>query len=137
MTKDNYLSTLKKNGLRDTQERRKIFNILLSQKSPCSIAELVQAAKSFADRSTVYRTLEIFEKIDITTRVYTGWKYKIELSDTFSHHHHHMLCLKCGRILSFEESPRFLEELKKIESQHGFIAQSHTLELQGLCDTCC
>lgn len=137
MNPENYLLTLQKHNLRDTQERQKIFTILRNQQSPSSIAELVQAARNFANRSTIYRTLDTFEKIGVTTRVYTGWKYKIELSDKFSAHHHHMLCTKCGSITSFKESAEFLKALKEIEYSHSFRSQSHTLELQGVCEACC
>ena len=132
-----YDQTLKNYGLRDTEERKKLFSLLLGQKSPHSVAQLVKAAEGFADRSTVYRTLELFEKIGISIRVYTGWKYKVELSDAYSHHHHHMHCTKCDAIISFKESDGFIDELKKLEIEHGFQATSHSLELQGLCQACC
>jgi len=81
--------------------------------------------------------LELFEKIGISIRIYTGWKYKVELSDQYSHHHHHMLCTSCDKIIAFEESEGFLKELLKLEQKHGFLAKSHSLELQGLCKNCC
>jgi Fur family ferric uptake transcriptional regulator len=84
----------------------------------------------------VYRTLELFEEIGITTRVYSGWKYKVELSDDFSPHHHHMTCTNCGEIISFEESDAFLRELDRISKNHGFKSESHSLELKGLCKNC-
>jgi Fur family ferric uptake transcriptional regulator len=132
-----YLKTLKKHRLRGTTERKELFSLLLAQKSPPTVAQLVKAAEGFADRSTVYRTLELFEKIGVSIRVYTGWKYKVELSDTYSHHHHHMLCTNCDAIISFEESDGFMHELKKLENEYAFKATSHSLELQGLCQACC
>jgi Fur family ferric uptake transcriptional regulator len=132
-----YLKTLKKHRLRGTTERKELFSLLLAQKSPHTVAQLVKAAEGFADRSTVYRTLELFEKIGVSIRVYTGWKYKVELSDTYSHHHHHMLCTNCDAIISLEESDGFMNELKKLEDEYGFQATSHSLELQGLCRACC
>ncbi len=77
------------------------------------------------------------EKIGITTRIYSGWKYKVELSDAFSAYHHHMTCTRCGTIISFHESEAIQDELKLLEVTHGFNAVSHSLELKGLCRNCC
>jgi len=136
MNNDLFLKKLTNNNFRRTSERLQLFELLASLDGPQSIADLVKKSQAFADRSTVYRTLETFEKVGVTTRVYTGWKYKIELSDTFSPHHHHMLCMKCHQVIAFKESQEFEKELSKLESLHSFAIKSHTLELQGICKKC-
>jgi len=32
-----------------------------------------------------------------------GWKYKLELSNAFQHHHHHLTCLQCGGVTPLPE----------------------------------
>lgn len=132
-----FKETLRKNNLYITPERMYIFQQLKEQSSPCTIQELVDVTKNKLDTTTVYRNLEIFEEIGVTTRVYSGWKYKIELSDQFSPHHHHMTCTSCGKLIAFEETDTFIEELKNLEKLHGFKTTTHSLELRGLCSSCC
>jgi Fur family ferric uptake transcriptional regulator len=137
MIEELFRETLKKHQLRRTTERVRLFQELKDLKVPCSISDLVERTKDSLDMTTVYRNLDTFEANGIITRVYTGWKYKVELSDMFRDHHHHMSCTNCGNIISFEESDEFVNELKKLEMIHGFKAESHSLELKGLCKNCC
>jgi len=132
-----FRETLQKRKLYRTSERMRLFRELKDQKAPCSIAELVELTSDSLDTATVYRNLELFEEIGVITRVYSGWKYKVELSDKFSPHHHHMTCTNCGNVISFKESKSFEAELRKLAKSHGFDAKSHTLELKGLCTNCC
>lgn len=131
-----YKETLKKHRVSDTTSRLELFLILDNIHDPITMKHLVEIASPKLDRSTVYRTLDLFEKIGIATRVYNGWKYRIELSEAFSSHHHHMTCTKCQTIISFHESNVFEKELQKIASDHDFLAKSHSLEIKGLCKKC-
>jgi len=130
-------NTLSKNRLYRTSERTYIFQVLNEQQSPCTFTELVNLASKVADRSTVYRTMQVFEEIGVVSRGRRGNDSTFELSELFSPHHHHMTCTNCGIIISFEEPDSFTRELKKLEQKHGFKAQSHSLELKGLCTDCC
>ena len=84
------------------------------------------------DRASVYRTVTLFEKLGIVQRLQIGWKYKLELTDTFSHHHHHMACLQCGRIIPFDESPELETGLREITILKNFKMQGHQLEIHAL-----
>lgn len=137
MIEELFKETLRINNLYHTPERLRIFQVLKDQQGPCSIAKLIELTQNFLDKTTVYRNLELFEQIGIITKVYVGWKYKVELSDQFSPHHHHMTCTNCGQIVVFEESNSFSRELERLQNQHGFREQSHSLELKGLCKNCC
>lgn len=131
-----FKNTLKKHGLSTTQERKCLFELLDKQHEPIPMKQLVDEARHKINRSTVYRTVDLFEKIGVVSRVYTGWKYRIELSDSFSSHHHHMTCVQCDTIIAFDELPHFHDELKKLEQKHSFTVQSHSFELKGLCKSC-
>lgn len=131
-----FRETLQKHNFFHTPERIRIFQVLKDLKTPCTVSEIVDMTSSSVDRSTVYRNLDLFEKIGIINRVYTGWKYKLELSDQFSPHHHHMTCTGCAKVIKFQESKALIEELRKIEVRDGFQSTSHTLELAGLCRNC-
>jgi len=136
MTDQIFINMLQKNHLYQTPERLLIFKELKNFDAPCSLATLVDLTTKSLDRSTVYRTLDTFEKIGVITKIYAGWKYTVELSEVFHSHHHHMTCSQCGVVISFDEPPALLKELKRLESQNGFTIKSHNLELSGLCSMC-
>ena len=131
-----YIETLKNNSLSDTKARRKIFNILDTHHDPITMNQLIAIAEPDLDRSTAYRIVDVFEKVGIIIRVYTGWKYRIELSEVFSSHHHHLSCSRCGSIIAFEEPPELDSSLHAIAYKQGYKLQTHSLELKGICRAC-
>lgn len=130
-------ATLQKHNKSLTSERREVFKTLDAASSPLTMGALASALNGIVDRSTVYRTIELFESLNICRRVYTGWKYRVELSDRFSSHHHHITCTNCGRIVSFEETPSLEAEIAAVSQRYGFTVSDHTFELRGLCSSCC
>lgn len=88
------------------------------------------------DRASLYRTIGLFEKLGIVHRIYMGWKYKVELSDIFAHHHHHITCTQCGKIVALKEVEQLERMLAALAKRYNFEAQSHQLEIQGLCEQC-
>lgn len=127
--------TLKNAGYSLTKPRQAVFSALQSG-TPRSMRELTLDLSSVVDRASIYRTISLFEKLGIVIRVNQGWKYKIELSDIFAPHHHHLNCSKCGITISFEEPENFDDMINGIAKQKKFTAQSHKLEIYGLCINC-
>lgn len=126
---------LKANGFSLTAARKTIFLALLD-KEPQTMAEIAKSVTKSVDRASVYRTISLFEKLGIVERLQLGWKYKIELSDTYTSHHHHISCIKCGQVQSFDESMTLQFELKQLAQEAGFIETGHQLELRGICKNC-
>jgi len=131
--KDAFKQLLKQEGQSVTKVRVAIFEALVGQE-PLAMREVVQRAKK-VDRASVYRTIDLFERLGIVQRLNTGWKYKVELSDKFAEHHHHLTCVQCGRTIVMNELE--LESvIEKLAAAHHFKAISHQIELQGLCEVC-
>jgi Fur family ferric uptake transcriptional regulator len=128
-------ATLKDGGFNLTKTRRLVFGLLYKQE-PQSINELNHKINGKLDRVTLYRTLQLFEKLAIVQRVYSGWKYNIELTDSFSYHHHHMSCMHCGQVTSFRESEEIEQLIDKLGKSEHFQVTTHLLEIQGLCQAC-
>jgi Fur family ferric uptake transcriptional regulator len=125
---------LKKHRQSLTEPRRAVFAALRGHE-PQTMQQLVVACPGI-DRASVYRTIALFERLGVVQRLQIGWKYKLELTDAFSRHHHHLTCLKCGRIISFDESPELERQLRWIAASNRFKVRSHQLEIQGLCSRC-
>ncbi len=132
--KPQFSSFLKSNGYSVTKPRQSLFD-LLAGKEPMSMHDLCAAAAKDMDRASVYRTIEVFEKIGVVRRINIGWKYKIELSDAFAEHHHHLTCLNCKKVIPINENAleNFIDNLA---SDQNFKPTEHQIEIQGFCSDC-
>ncbi len=131
--KDTFVQMLKNAHQSVTSARVAVFEALLGQE-PLSMHELVKRAGK-VDRASVYRAVDLFERLGIAQRLNTGWKYKIELSDRFAEHHHHLTCTHCGKTIDMNESE--LETLlSKLAALYQFAPTAHQIEIQGLCLEC-
>lgn len=126
---------LKDNGYSITTVRQFVFE-LLSDKEPQSMHELATQAAGQVDRASLYRTIGLFESLGIAQRVYVGWKYKVELTDVFDHHHHHLSCLKCGKLVALKEDDEIEKLINLLAEANGMTAERHQLEIQGYCQRC-
>jgi len=132
---EQFKTVLKSSACSLTKTRRLVF-AALQDKEPQTMHEIVAACRGQADRASVYRTISLFEKLGIVQRLQIGWKYKLELSDRFRHHHHHLTCLNCGSVIPFDESLALESGLRRLADAKKFEMQSHQLEIQGLCHNC-
>ena len=125
---------LKHHNLSVTKQRLAVFE-LLEGREPVSMYELYELAKGQLDRASLYRTVSVFEELGIVRRVNIGWKYKVELSDRFTEHHHHLTCLKCYKVvpISEDELEAFIGTLS---AKYKFKPIEHQIEVQGYCETC-
>lgn len=126
---------LKKYDFSLTKARKTVF-LALENKEAMSMAELVKACAGQLDRATVYRTVEVFEKTGIVERLQISWKYKIELTGAFSHHHHHLTCTNCGLIIALSEDLIIEDRLEELAKLYKFQADNHQIEIRGLCRDC-
>ena len=130
---EDFRQLLKKAGYSLTRPRLMVFNALLGHE-PLNIRDLAAKTQGI-DRASVYRTVALFEQLGIAQRLNIGWKYKLELTDKFAEHHHHLSCSRCGRTIAMNESE--LEALiTRLAAHHQFAPVSHQIEIQGLCQDC-
>ena len=125
----------KRRTLRATKPRQAVFKCLLKAEAPLTNSEIIRRATS-VDRVTVYRTLALFEKIGIIHRVYVGWKYKLELTDKFIGHHHHLSCLSCGKVTDIKDEKYIENFISEVTTRFGFQPRRHQFEIEGICRKC-
>jgi Fur family ferric uptake transcriptional regulator len=125
---------LRNHGFSRTKQRHIVFNLLLNRE-PMTINELYKHADKQLDRASIYRTVALFEELGIVSRITIGWKYKIELSDIFTEHHHHLSCRMCHAIIPInkDELEQFIARLAK---ENHFTPLEHQVEIQGYCQSC-
>ncbi len=133
-TLDIFKRHLQQNGYSVTIVRTKIFEAL-EQKEPQTMTEII-ASLTDVDRASVYRTINLFEKLQIIHRLQMGWKYKLELSDQFHYHHHHISCSKCARVIPLKEDVAIEQALDRIAAEYNFQSLAHQIEISGICAKC-
>jgi len=124
---------LKQQGFSATKTRLAVLRSLLSHQ-PASLNQLIDSLPH-VDRATVYRTIDLFVDLGIAKKVYTGFKYRIELGDSFQEHHHHLSCLRCGTIIDVH-TPEIEYAIEQTASNNGFRPIRHDLEISGYCANC-
>lgn len=126
-------------SLRNTPIRTALIGILSNSTQPVTPQELLTAlAKQglSANKTTVYRQLEVLQRYSIVHEVNFADRTKRYELVNDSGHHHHLVCLQCQRIedVSF---PTDLESQEKlIWKQNKFKVVQHSLEFFGICKAC-
>ena len=127
-------SILKDAGQSVTKPRRAVFDTLSHADEPLKNGDIARRTPD-VDRASVYRTLELFTKLGVTTTTIRGWTPFTELAEPFKPHHHHMICEQCGCVEEIA-SDTLEDVLTLIANRHEFSLKSHTVELSGICITC-
>jgi Fur family transcriptional regulator, ferric uptake regulator len=128
------IDTLRDHGYSITKARKEVFAVL-EKSEPLTMHELVRQLPNI-DRASVYRVVALFEKLGIVHRLHIGWKYKIELTNNYQPHHHHITCVTCGKSQPFHEDSHLENSLQTTAKSEGFILKNHLIELQGICTDC-
>ncbi len=126
---------LRKNGDSVTAARRQVFTALYGHE-PQSMLELQKRLDGKVDRVSIYRAIELFSRLGIANKIQIGWKYKVELSDVFIAHHHHISCLGCGKVFAIHEDERIEQLIAEIAAANNITQPAHQLEIQGYCSRC-
>jgi Fur family transcriptional regulator, ferric uptake regulator len=127
-------TTLKQAKASATQSRLAVFHNLV-ENGPMSVGALATQMRRDVDRATVYRTIELFERLGIVNRIWHGFKHQVELSEIFTPHHHHALCQQCGKTIDIA-SPELESALTGLAKKHQFLSLNHSVELTGYCSDC-
>jgi Fur family ferric uptake transcriptional regulator len=126
---------LRTNSLSITNARKKVFLALLGNE-PQSMRDIERSINKSINRTSIYRVIELFDKLGLIHKVQIGWKYKIELSDVFVGHHHHISCLGCGKVIAIHEDKSIERLIHELAATHNIQRPVHQLEIQGYCEGC-
>jgi Fur family ferric uptake transcriptional regulator len=120
--------------LRLTEPRKDVFKVLDDRDQPMTIGEIIKESH-IAERTIVYRTLQLFTKLGIVDIIQVGWKQRYELAEPFKAHHHHLICVKCGALVKID-LPKLEKIINKIGDSYNYELVGHHVELQGICKDC-
>ncbi|MGK2889507.1 MAG: ferric iron uptake transcriptional regulator [Candidatus Malihini olakiniferum] len=135
MTDNN--TALKKAGLKVTLPRLKIMKVL--QDPECHHVSAEDLYKKLIDMgeeiglATVYRVLNQFDDAGIVTlHNFEGGNSVFKL--TQQHHHDHLICLNCGRVIEFRDESIEARQ-REIADRNSIKLTNHSLYLYGHCST--
>ena len=134
-------SKLKEKGYKLTTQRRVILDVILENLgrhlSPEEIYDDVRDKYPEIGLATVYRTLQLFEQLNIVYKLnFNDGCSRYELiSTSHDHQHHHLICLNCGKVIEVELD--LLENLEhEIEKEGVFKIVDHSVKFFGYCNDC-
>lgn len=135
---------LKENGLKVTTQRIAILEVLDNRPDKHLTAEeiydCVKEEYPEIGLATVYRTIQLLSELHLIDKLnlddgYVRYEIGKIGKERCEHHHHHLICLSCGNVYSFEDD--LLETLEqRINESKGFRVVDHEVKLFGYCTKC-
>jgi Fur family ferric uptake transcriptional regulator len=132
--KERWAAFLRDKSLNTTQQRELIVDLFLRSHEHVSIDELLVRVRKKNPKvgyATVYRTLKLLQDSGLaSSRQFDDGQTRYEVAGA---HHDHLICVKCGLILEFEN-----DEIEKLQERMaaelgGFRVLRHKHELYCLC----
>lgn len=130
--------SLSQAGHRVTAPRRAVMGVLSRARTPLSPQEIFERGRAIHANLglvTVYRTLELFEDLDLVRRVHQGEGCQGYLLATPGHCHV-VVCRQCGQAVEFPGRKEMDALIAQVETKTGFMVDGHLLQLFGLCGGC-
>jgi len=135
---EKFLQQLRERGFRLTPQREMVLHVLHDGEEHATAEDLyarVRVLSSAVDRSTVYRTLELLEKLHLVASFDPGdGQRRYELL-TLHRPHHHLHCSGCSKLVTLD-AQELQPLLDRLAQAHGFRAQIEHWVIPGLCQEC-
>ena len=124
-----------------TKPRLVLVGLLLKEKRPLTVDQVVKLAKGDLALSSLYRVINDLRDCGLIAEFTTPENTKvIEIITNTSRHHHHIFCGNCDSITDFEIDDQLerdlASEIQRIENEYSISVTSHSLELLSLCVPC-
>lgn len=128
-------------GYKMTPQRKEILQIFVEHPEHLSAEDvygMLREKESEIGLATVYRALDLLSKLGILVQIDFGdgcARYELNTADPNVHHHHHLICRNCKKVIEFDED--LLDELEEIISRKsGFKILNHEVKFFGYCKEC-
>ena len=123
-------------GLPLTSQRRTVMEVLLERSdhpTADQVYEAVQARIQQISRRTVYRVLDTLVDFGLVRRVHhpgATARFDAKIS-----RHHHLVCVRCNRIVDFD-SPTLDDVVLPKGKPQGFEISDFSVQFMGTCPDC-
>ena len=130
---DTLLDRLESKGLRLTEQRRVIAEVLSQSTDHPDVEELHARAQARDERislATVYRTVKLFEEAGLLDKLEFG-DGRARYEDAEREHHDHLIDVNSGEVVEFVD-PDIEALQERIAERLGYRLMGHKLELYGV-----
>jgi Fe2+ or Zn2+ uptake regulation protein len=138
LTANKIAGILRQNGYRLTPQRRAVLKAIAGshdRATPAEICARVRQEYPAIGLATVYRVINLLAELKLICRVSLGGDSQSYLMRRPMEHHHHVVCLQCGRAVDFTNCD--LSQLEqRLFQETGFNIEGHLLEIYGRCPDC-
>ena len=118
-----------------TAQRRIDFEALAARPVHPTVDEIwekVRRTMPEISRTTVYRILETFTRLRAVRKV--SHPGAVTRYESRTSRHHHLLCLRCGRMEDLDDPA--LDSLALPGRETGFRVEDYSIQFRGLCSRC-
>lgn len=136
-----FKSTLQTGGYKLTNQRKAVLEVISQNREKhLSTDEIFgEVKKKYPNMglSTVYRTMQLFEKIGLVQHISLDdgrMRYQMANPEE-THDHHHLICEICGDVIDVQEDMLELFE-EKVFLKKGFKVTNHRVTVFGICKNC-
>jgi Fur family ferric uptake transcriptional regulator len=129
----NIIQRCAQNGLRMTEQRRIVAQVLEESQDHPDVEELYARALKLDPRisiATVYRSVKLFEESGILEKLEFG-DGRARYEDAERDHHDHLIDMNSGKVIEFID-PDIEALQEKIAERLGYRLKGHRLELYGV-----
>ena len=134
---DRVHAALARAGLKRGGARERVIDLLAAQPCALSAVEIEDALKASGRataRASIYRTLELLAEHGLVERLEVG-DGQARFERTGDHHHHHLMCERCGRLVAFDD-PGLERAIDGLSGRLGVRVSGHDVLLRGACERC-
>lgn len=127
--------TLHERGFRMTPQRQLVLDAVqrLGHATPEQICSSVQRQAPAVNITTVYRTLDLLERLGVVRHTHLG--HGAPTYSEQAHEHVHLVCHGCGSVA--EVPTQVLDDLAvRLRGDHGFRLDATHVALSGTCADC-
>ena len=126
---------MKEKAMRVTSPRLVMLKVLAAAKHPLSAEQVHEAAgDDKLDLVTVYRSLGAMDDAGIVQRHPLERGRSLYALVSPGHHHHHVICRRCGRIDRLPGCDT--SRLEATARTKGYAELTHIMEIYGICPAC-
>jgi Fur family ferric uptake transcriptional regulator len=132
-----FANFLVKNRLKRSDQREAILDVFLRSERHLSVDDLFQLVRKRhpeVGRTTVYRTLKLFQAAGLASELQFEGKSRFE-REYKRKHHDHFICRSCGDIIEFS-SPEIEALQDQVAAGLGFVIEGHRHQIFGRCRRC-
>ncbi len=134
-------------GYRLTLGREAVLDVLSRSEGHLSAEDIfmqIRRRDPGVGLTTVYRTLDVLAGLGMVYKLDFGdgrARYEFAEGPKGAHHHHHLICTRCRRVVDYtdfiDEEVELLKRTEKgLEEKYKFRIDNHLIQFSGICADC-